>query len=314
MIDKLYVENITVFEKLEMEFSTGINIFIGKNGTGKTTLLKIMYATMENVKNKKLKPHNILKYFNYGEKQFESIQKYENKDKKSVFIVENEKWKHEYSILNGIYGFNVASDAHKFVNRCIFIPSTEMLSHSKGLLAMTQKYEMPFDSTQIDIVVNAELPETKEVTEANKKLMSKVSKIIDGKVVYENGLFYVEKNNGMKVEFNLEAEGLRKFALLWKLIRNGLLESGTILFWDEPEANINPELIPVLVDILLELENLGIQIFIATHNYNLAKYFEIKRKNIENVMFYNLFISEKNIEVEKNEYFGKMKKNAIIEE
>ena len=39
-----------------------------------------------------------------------------------------------------------------------------------------------------------------------------------------------------KVDFSLEAEGLRKLGLIWKLIRNGLLEKGTVLLWDEPEA------------------------------------------------------------------------------
>lgn len=58
--------------------------------------------------------------------------------------------------------------------------------------------------------------------------------------------------------------------LLWKLIHNGLLEKETILLWGEPEANLNPEMFPLVVDILLELERAGVQIFIATHSYNLA--------------------------------------------
>ena len=48
----------------------------------------------------------------------------------------------------------------------IFIPTTEMLSHSKDFLAMNQKYTMPFDGTQVDIIVNASLPETREVPAA----------------------------------------------------------------------------------------------------------------------------------------------------
>lgn len=83
---------------------------------------------------------------------------------------------------------------------------------------------------------------------------------------YENidDTFCVIKNNGMKLEFFLEAWGSRKFGLLWRLLRKGLIEKDTILFWDEPEANINPELMSVLVEIIFELEKNGIQIFIAT--------------------------------------------------
>ena len=47
---------------------------------------------------------------------------------------------------------------------------------------------------------------------------------------------------------------------------NGSLTEGTILLWDEPEANINPKLIPVLTEIILELGRNGAQIFLATHD------------------------------------------------
>ena len=49
------------------------------------------------------------------------------------------------------------------------------------------------------------------------------------------------------------------------------------MLWDEPEANLNPELYPLVVNILLALQKNGVQIFIATHSYNFAKYLEIRR-------------------------------------
>ena len=80
------------------------------------------------------------------------------------------------------------------------------------------------------------------------------------------------KYGSSKVEFNLVAEGIRKIALLWQLMKNGTLEKGSVLFWDEPEANINPLHIPLIVDMLLELQQGGVQIFISTHDYILSKY------------------------------------------
>ena len=58
-----------------------------------------------------------------------------------------------------------------------------------------------------------------------------------------------------------------KIALIWQLAKNGTLEKGSILFWDEPEANINPTHIPIIADMLLALQRSGVQIFIATHDY-----------------------------------------------
>ena len=42
IIKKLKLENYTVFENQQIEFNPGINVFIGENGTGKSTLLSII--------------------------------------------------------------------------------------------------------------------------------------------------------------------------------------------------------------------------------------------------------------------------------
>jgi len=195
----------------------------------------------------------------------------------------------------------------------IFIPAKEILSHSRGFLALNNKYDMPFDKTYVDIITNAELPESKDISEINKNILKTLSSIIDGNVICENDNFYVVKNYGNKIDFSIEAEGIRKFALLWKLIRNGLIDNKSILFWDEPEANINPELMPILVDILIELQRYGVQIFLATHSYNFAKYFEVKRNANDKVIFHSLYKTEQGVKCQSEENFGELKNNTIIE-
>jgi wobble nucleotide-excising tRNase len=108
-------------------------------------------------------------------------------------------------------------------------------------------------------------------------------------VKIEKEKFYLLLNNNSKLEFQLVAEGLRKIALLWQLIKNGTLEKGAILFWDEPEANINPIQIPSIVDILLELQREGVQIFVATHDYFFAKYLEVKKQKNDSILFHVLY-------------------------
>lgn len=83
----------------------------------------------------------------------------------------------------------------------VFIPTTEMLSHAKGFLAMNQKYNMPYDGTQIDIIVNASLPETREIPAVMSKILDKISDVIDGTVILENDSFYVLKRDGRKIDF-----------------------------------------------------------------------------------------------------------------
>jgi predicted ATPase len=61
-----------------------------------------------------------------------------------------------------------------------------------------------------------------------------------------------------------------------------------VLFWDEPENSLNPGLMPQLVDILFELQRDGVQIFVATHNSNLAQLFDIKQTDKDSLLFCNL--------------------------
>lgn len=46
MIATTKLSNFTAFRQLALEFSPGVNLFIGANGTGKTHLLKLLYATL----------------------------------------------------------------------------------------------------------------------------------------------------------------------------------------------------------------------------------------------------------------------------
>lgn len=309
-IKNITIQNFTVFEAIQLNFSKGINVIIGENGAGKTHILKLIYGISESLKYKmpcdisneyfKTDSDNLIREKDLYLKIYATI-KYSDENE-ATYIFPKDKYKCLETMI-----FNKDTSY-----KSIYIPAKEMLSHSKGFLALNNKYDMPFDKTYIDIITNAELPEIKAVSELNQKILNLISNVIDGTVIYENDTFYILKKNNKRVEFSLEAEGLRKFGLLYKLIRNGLIEKDSILLWDEPESNINPELIPVLVDILMMLQREGVQIIIATHSYNLAKYFEIKRKENDNVYFHSLYKTEDGVKVQSNEYFGELENNSII--
>ena len=85
------------------------------------------------------------------------------------------------------------------------------------------------------------------------------------------------------------AEGLRKLGLLWLLIQNGTLGEGSVLFWDEPETNLNPRLFGPVVEILLELQRQGVQIFIATHDYLILKQLDLQTTEGDRVTYNALY-------------------------
>jgi predicted ATPase len=77
------------------------------------------------------------------------------------------------------------------------------------------------------------------------------------------------------MEAPLVAEGLRKFAMLARLISTGVLLEQGYLFWDEPETNLNPQLIRILAEVIGKIAEGGVQVFIATHSLFLLKEIEI---------------------------------------
>ena len=77
-------------------------------------------------------------------------------------------------------------------------------------------------------------------------------------------------SNDGSIEAHLVSEGWRKLAVLAQLIINGSLTRNGFLFWDEPEANMNPKMVVQLSETLLRLANQGIQVFVVSHDYLLT--------------------------------------------
>jgi AAA15 family ATPase/GTPase len=310
-ISRVKIKDFLVFRgEFTVDFCSGVNVFIGGNGTGKTTLQKCLYYGADRFSNSKKMPKTLQKYFGITEDYDtvgNTVEEIEKKFGMITMYVNEERFEFSYS-----YFGQPRSDM--ITLRPVYIPAKDILEHSKGLLALNNTREIPFDQTYIDILSNAELGITKEISETNNVILSKVKDVIGGEVEYENDTFYIVKSDGQRVPYSLEASGYRKFGLLWKLIRNGLLGKDSVLFWDEPENSINPELMSVLVDILLKLQRSGVQIFIATHNEILASYFDVKCKDGDSVMFYSLYKDGKQIKVDKNEKFGLLEPNYLTAE
>ena len=114
------------------------------------------------------------------------------------------------------------------------------------------------------------------------------------------------------MSFELDAEGLKKIGLLWQLLMNESITENSVLLWDEPEANLNPNFIPQPVDILLILSRNGVQICVSTHSYIFAKYVEIKSMDTDDVLFHSLYKDNDLVYCESNETFKDLTHNSIM--
>ncbi len=174
------------------------------------------------------------------------------------------------------------------VKPCVYIPVKEMLANAPGFLSLYKSRYIHFEEIYADILIKAFEPRLRgPIAKDRKKLLEKIEKIITGEVNFEGEEFYLKAQEG-NIEFTLLAEGMRKLGLLWLLIQNGTLLRGAKLFWDEPEANLNPSMLDMVVEILLELQRNGVQIFIATHNYVLLKEFDLQKGKKDNLKFFHL--------------------------
>ena len=61
-----------------------------------------------------------------------------------------------------------------------------------------------------------------------------------------------------------------------------------MLFWDEPETNLNPRLFGVVIEVLLELQRAGVQIFLATHDYVILKELDLQQQSGDEILFHSL--------------------------
>jgi AAA domain, putative AbiEii toxin, Type IV TA system len=66
-------------------------------------------------------------------------------------------------------------------------------------------------------------------------------------------------------------------AMLIYLLRYGVIERGSTVFWDEPEANLNPAAVRLLAEVLFLLTGLGVQVILATHSLFLVREMDILR-------------------------------------
>lgn len=296
MITKVKFDNFTAFETLTMQFSPGINILIGENGTGKTHIMKALYAacsvidvqstqTFEQKLRSVFLPNNIGRMVHRSRGRHSGSVKVMRRDgeeptERSISCQLSSLGKAEVKTVRW-------GDDRR--NPATYIPVKDMLANAPRFRALYSEKHIHFEEVYSDIIDKALQPVPKgKPSKERVKLLDILNKSISGKVVEKNETFYL-RNRWGELEFTLLAEGLRKLGLLYVLIQNETLTNGSVLFWDEPEANLNPILSETVVRILIELQKMGVQIFIATHDYVLLKEFELAANNNNELLIHTLY-------------------------
>ena len=293
MLKHLHVQNFTVFANAAFDFSPGLNVIVGTNGTGKSHVLKLAYAVARS-------SHEARRTFALQTKA--ALQKDVAESLLGTFRPESlgrlarrpaSKSRTEVAVdfvaapdATIHFSFSAGSKTEvslegnvtrKFeVSGPVIIPAKELMAMFPGLTALTERYELALDLTYTDLARRLGAPPLKEkALEPVLPVLQQLQQIMGGTLRQEGGRFYLHRAEGEKLEMDLVAEGIRKFATLAQLLSNGGLHPGHTLFWDEPEANLNPALLRELASLLMLLARQGFQIILATHSLFLLKEFHI---------------------------------------
>ena len=321
MLKQMALNNLTVFSTADLKFGRNLNVIVGENGAGKTHLLKMIYSVLSVSTEEGRKPKTTLptksvlqtrladKLVNiYRPESLGRLAKRKQGRKRCdiSLVFEQSDWDIAFS-----FASNSKSEVsiEKLPNAWIdvspvYLPTRELLTIYPNFISVYEGHYLEFEETWRDtcLLLGALIQRgTKE--KRIRELLEPLEIAMGGAIVLDrNGRFYLKTDNG-SMEMPLVAEGLRKLGMLARLIATGALLDKGYLFWDEPEANLNPVLIKQVAKSILDLSDSGIQVFIATHSLFLLRELEILlsdpvRKKV-NAKFFGLHQTHEGVRIDQ---------------
>ena len=144
-INRIEIKDFLVFkDAFEADFCPGVNVFIGGNATGKTTLLKLLYVEYKGCFAGRGVDEFIDEYF--GANTHYKPGNVEITPDEAAYNME----------------FNIPGDA--------YIPEKDILEHAKGLLPFIEQKPTGFSQIYKDAIVSAQDIPTKKQTETQKRI------------------------------------------------------------------------------------------------------------------------------------------------
>jgi len=295
----LVVKNFTAFGENRLRFSPGLNVIVGENGLGKTHLLKLPYAAMAlsaelGKKQPPSPPSKTLLQPAMAQKlvdvfRTESLGRLARRKQGRSRC----EARVEFTERRCNLGFSFATQSRSEVvveeapsewlgKAPVFLPTRELLTIYPGFVSLYDGRHLEFEETWRDTCVLLGAPALRGPNERETaRALAPLEDELGGKIVLDQGRFYLRAPGVGNVEMPLVAEGHRKLAMLARLIATGSLLDKGCLFWDEPESNLNPKLIREISRVLLHVCKNGVQVIAATHSLFLLRELDMLLKKEE---------------------------------
>ena len=284
MIQKVVIKNLGTIDNLEFDRFQNINLIIGENGTGKSFLLKALYSAMktaedykrgEDVRNFSDILAERLRWCFQTEKLGDMVKKGNNTPLSFEMIWNGEKFSYSFTENATVKVSNVINEIKPLRSNSIFIPAKEVLSLFNIILKSRELDKaFGFDDTYYDLVKALRIaPQRGKNYTTFAKSRESLKNIIDGRVEFDDSTnkWYYKRGN-QKFSIGATSEGVKKIAILDRLLGNGYLTKSSVIFIDELESALHPTAISEFLDIIdMIAYDMGIQVFIASHSYFVIK-------------------------------------------
>ena len=293
LLRSLKVTNFTAFGDVRLQFAKGLNVIVGENGLGKTHLLKLPYSIAAASAEAGRRP-------DAGKPTKSALQKRLAEKMRGVFrpeslgrLTRRRQGRHrcavelEFADPSMSVGFEFAGQsisevtvvrgATAWCDRMpVFLPTRELLTIYPGFVSLYNTHNLEFEEIWRDTCLLLGAPTLRGPRAGATRLLQPLEERMGGQLVLDaSGRFYLEQSGAGRFEMPLVAEGWRKLGMVARLIATGSLRENGCLFWDEPEANLNPKLVRDVAHAILGLCKSGVQVVVATHSLFLLREFDM---------------------------------------
>ena len=297
MLEKITIRNFLRLPEFHLANAGNINLIIGENDTGKTGVLRLLYAaskSLEIVSRSRYAATKSPLFKNTFSEKLDTVFQPRvttgigslvtkgSRDKLSLELT--------YRLSDGLTSHllasftesarNTISDISEHIDladdnfNTLFIPAKEVLTAFRAIRFTRDPNDLlGFDDTYLDLINSLDVPTSRgNYAVALRRVNDALEELFSGEIRQtekeERFIFFKGKQ---EFPMSLTAEGIKKIGILTTLIRNRQLRKGTILFLDEPETALHPKAIRALMGMLVNLADAGVQVFLTSHNYFVAK-------------------------------------------
>lgn len=289
--------NLGPIKEIDINLSK-FNLISGKNATGKSFFVRLLYAIIATILEKEnSKQNNEEKHLEkdlakkirwvFQQKDMSAIVNKITRDDLCTQITINNKTLLTFSVSRSAKRKIVLKQINNIkeipYRNCLFIFLPSVLDIELALANYREYYKNNLGVSDIfwdalQAIRTVGIADEIELESVSKK----IEKTIGGKFLYKAKQGVVFKEKEKEYDVKITASGIKIFGILQLLIDRNLLTKDSLLVIEEPECNLHPAYIFKFVEILVELTKQGVYVIAVTHSGEIIRYIEylVKTKKL----------------------------------